>query len=215
VKAALDTLWSTNWLPSGWLNYNRLTLPVRTGDNSLLNNLNSQGYAWLWYMTGDDTERQHAYDLFSNAFHPAGYFYVSGKEFSQEFEFSFDTVRLLQNNGVSYTDQASNAFQGYWPVTTPPQPTNVNCNPTCTAGTIGSNQATLTWTTYVLASSQVVYGTTTAYGKQTALSDTSGVLSHAVTLTGLLSKTTYHFRAWSVDVAGNTSQTPDLTFTTQ
>ena len=214
MKVALDTLWSTNWLPSGWFNYNRFTLPTLTGDSSLLNNLNAQGYAWLWYMTGDTTERQHAYDLFSNAFHPANGFDWDGKEFSQEFEFSFDTVRLLQNNGMSYTNPASNSFTGFWPVTTPPTPTNVNCNPTCATATIASDHATITWTTYVLASTQVIYGATTGYGKQTALSDTHGVLSHSATLTGLLPATEYHFRCLSVDMVGNKSQTTDLTFMT-
>ncbi len=214
VKAALDTLWSTNWLPSGWLNYNRFTLPVSTSDASLLNNLNSQGYAWLWYMTGDATERQHAYDLFSNAFHPASGFAWDGKEFSQEFEFSFDTVRLLQNNGTSYTDPASNAFEGFWPVTTPPVPTKVNCNSTCATGTIGSDHATITWNTYVVASTQVVYGTTTSYGQQTELADTHGTLSHSATLTGLLPATKYHFSVVSVDMNGNRGRSPDLTFTT-
>jgi hypothetical protein len=215
MKAALDTLWATNWQQSGWMNYNRLELPVSTTDSSLLNNLNSQGYAWLWYMTGDETERQHAYALFSNAFHTASGFDWNGKEFSQEFEFSFDTVRLLQNNGVSYTDPASNSFEGYWPVTTPPIPTNVNCSPTCATGTIAADHATITWTTYVLASTQVAYGTTTAYGKQTPLSDPHGVLSHSATLTGLLPATTYHFIVKSVDMVANKSQSADVTFTTQ
>ena len=61
------------------------------------------------------------------------------------FEFSFDTVRLLQNNGLSYTDPASNSFGGFWPVTTPPLPTTVNCNSTCATGTIASDHATITW----------------------------------------------------------------------
>lgn len=214
MKAALDTLWATNWQPAGWFNYNRFTLPVSTTDSSLLNNLNAQGYAWLWYMTGDPTERQHAYDLFSNAFHPASGFDWDGKEFSQEFEFSFDTVRLLQNNGLSYTDHASNSFEGYWPVSTPPIPTKMNCGPTCATGTVASDHATITWTTYVLASSQVVYGTTTAYGKQTVLADTHGVLSHSADLSGLLPATKYHFNVRSVDMMGNASQSSDLTFTT-
>ena len=214
VKAALDMLWKTNWLSSGWMNYNRFTVPVSSNDSSLLNNLNSQGYAWLWYMTGDTTERQHAYDLFSNAFHPASGFSWDGKEFSQLFEFSFDTVRLLQNNGVSYTDPSSNSFAGFWPATTAPLPTSVNCNTTCATGTIGSDHATITWTTYVVASTQVVYGTTTAYGKQTALSDTHGTLSHTASLTGLLPATKYHFYVRSVDMKGNPGRSVDLMFTT-
>jgi hypothetical protein len=215
MKAALDALWATNWRTSGWFTYNRFEIPLSTApDFSALNNLNAQGYAWLWYMTGDTTERQHAYDLFSNAFVYPNAFGWSGKQFSQEYEFSFDTVRLLQNNGMSYTDAASNPFSGYWPVTTPPIIVGTNCNTVCATGTIATDHATITWTTYVLASTQVAYGTTTSYGKQTALSDTAGTLSHSATLTGLLSHTTYHFRARSVDIQGNQVQTPDITFTT-
>jgi hypothetical protein len=165
-------------------------------------------------MTGDVTERQHAYDLFGNAMDTPGAYQWDGKQFSQEFEFSFDTVRLLQNNGVSYTDAASNSFEGYWPVTTPPTPTKVNCGPTCAIGTVAADHATITWTTYVLASTQVAYGTTTAYGQQTVLSDTHGVLSHSATLTGLLPATKYHFSVRSVDMVGDASQSADLTFTT-
>ena len=123
-------------------------------------------------------------------------------------------MRLLQNNGLSYTDPASNSFGGFWPVTTPPTPTKVNCNTTCATGTIASDHATITWTTYVLASTQVVYGTTTAYGKQTVLSDTHGTLSHGANLTGLLPATKYHFYVKSVDMKGNVGRSADLTFTT-
>ena len=216
VKAALDTLWNTNWRTDGlYLNYNRFTVPfVRDTNYQALNNLNAQGYAWLWYMTGDTTERQHAYDLFSHAMDTPGAYQWDGKEFSVEYEFSFDTVRLLQNNGMSYTDPASNSFGGFWPVTTPPIPTKVNCNTTCSTGTIASDHATITWTTYVLASTQVVYGTTTAYGKQTVLSDTHGTLSHGANLTGLLPATKYHFYVKSVDMKGNVGRSADLTFTT-
>lgn len=215
MKAALDTLWTTNW-NNTYLTYNRLRLPqvVNDTNSQALNNLNAQAYAWLWYMTGDVTERQHAYDLFGHAMDTPGAYQWDGKEFSQEFEFSFDTVRLLQNNGMSYTDPASNSFGGAWPVTTPPTIVGVNCTTTCATGTIGSDHATITWTTYVLATTQVVYGTTTAYGNQTALSDTSGVLSHSATLSGLLPATKYHFRVKSVDMVGNPSQSTDLTFTT-
>jgi len=207
LKSALDTLWATNWqgptIPT--MNYNRFELPTRTADDSVLNNLVSQGYAWLWYMTGDEASQQHAYDLFSNAFHCGKDCYdLNGKVFSQNFALSFDTVRLLQNNGMSYTDPASNIFDGDWPVTTPPEPKY--------GSIVGGS--TVTWQTYVLASSQVVYGTTTAYGMQTAVSDTSGVLAHSVTLPGLLPATTYHFRVKSVDMMGNASQSADQTFKT-
>ncbi len=166
-------------------------------------------------MTGDTTERQHAYDLFANAMDTRQRDLPwDGKEFSQEFEFSFDTVRLLQNNGLSYTDPASNGFEGAWPVTTPPTPTNINCNPTCTTGTIASDHATITWKTYVLASTQVAFGNTTNYGKQSVLADAHGTLTHTTTITGLLPATTYHFYVESVDMYGNGSRSADVTFTT-
>lgn len=71
----------------------------------------------------------------------------------------------------------------------------------------------ISWITDELATSQVEYGLTTAYGSQTTRDDTL-VLSHVVLLSGLQSGTTYHFRVKSRDEAGNETISADRTFTT-
>jgi len=54
-----------------------------------------------------------------------------------------------------------------------------------------TNSATITWTTDIASDSIVHYGTTTSYGSTGTGS--SGVTSHSVILTGLISDTIYHF----------------------
>ncbi len=72
---------------------------------------------------------------------------------------------------------------------------------------------TITWTTNEPASSQVVYGLSSAYGSGPV---TSGNLTrtHAITLTGLSPSTTYHFQAQSLDATGNLAVSADGTLTT-
>jgi hypothetical protein len=220
LKRALDSMWVSTWLPAaGQLEYNSFRLPHNTPvAYTDLNNLNVQGYAWLWFMTGDPQEQQHAFDLFQNALDSPGDYGWSGKQFSQMWEFSPDAVRLLQNNGASYTEQASNPYAGPWLVTTPPTLEKVNCDPNyyrgCKAGTIGTSTATIFWMTYVPATTQVFYGTTVGYGHQTSVANPSGVLVHSMTLTQLAPGTFYHFRAKSVDLLGNVAEMRDLTFST-
>src|SRR6266542_4264203 len=81
------------------------------------------------------------------------------------------------------------------------------------ATNITSSGATISWTTNVASTSQVEYGTTTAYGSLTPL-DTLLVTSHSLPLTGLADSTTYHFRVRSTDSAGNASVSADQTFLT-
>lgn len=219
LKKAMDMLWLQNWMPQyGEFNYNRMRLPLNTAlDYEALNNLNAQAYAWLWFMTGDTTEQQHAMDLFNHAFdYPAGYEF-SGKQWSQMWEFSPDTVRLLQNNGTSYTAAASNPYTSAWPVTTPPTSERTNCDPNyypgCQSGSIGSTTASIFWGTFLPSSTQVVYGLSTTYGQQTVLVPAM-VPQHVISLTGLQANTTYHFRTQSVDAYGNLGSMHDLTFHT-
>jgi hypothetical protein len=58
------------------------------------------------------------------------------------------------------------------------------------------------------------YGTTTAYGSSTPL-DTSRVTSHSAALSGLSSRTKYHYRVKSPDAAGNLATSADFVFTTK
>ncbi len=75
---------------------------------------------------------------------------------------------------------------------------------------LSSTSVRITWTTNHAADSKVRYGTTTAYGQE--VYDATAVTSHAMTITGLLKNTTYHYEVLSV---GNTSTNDaDATFTT-
>jgi len=74
------------------------------------------------------------------------------------------------------------------------------------------NSATINWTTNVVATSSVKYGTTTAYGL--ASSSNNFITSHSLILKNLKSNTTYHFQISSTDAPGVTATSSDLTFTT-
>jgi hypothetical protein len=81
------------------------------------------------------------------------------------------------------------------------------------ANTVTSSGATIIWTTDEPSSSQVEYGTTTAYGSTTPV-NTTLVTSHSVALSGLQASTTYHYAVISQDGNGNTSTSGDFVFTT-
>ncbi|MHA1613783.1 MAG: fibronectin type III domain-containing protein, partial [Candidatus Thorarchaeota archaeon] len=76
---------------------------------------------------------------------------------------------------------------------------------------VTSNSAKISWTTDISANSFVEYGLDTSYGQMTGQNDS--VTSHSVTLTGLLSDATYHFRVRSTAQTEGVSQ--DYTFTTE
>ena len=82
-----------------------------------------------------------------------------------------------------------------------------------TSASISNTGTTITWTTNISSTSQVEYGTTTAYGSSTSL-DATLVTGHNLTFGGLRSGTIYHFRVDSADGLGNRSISSDYTFTT-
>jgi len=75
------------------------------------------------------------------------------------------------------------------------------------------SSAIISWATNEAADSQVEFGPTTAYGQSSPL-DTTRVTGHSVTLSGLLSSTTHHYRVKSRDAAGNLSVSADQSFVT-
>jgi hypothetical protein len=77
---------------------------------------------------------------------------------------------------------------------------------------ITANSATITWTTNVPSSSQVVYDATSAYGLS-SLTDPALATSHSVTLMGLSPATLYHYQVLSADTNG-TRNSGDNTFVT-
>ena len=80
------------------------------------------------------------------------------------------------------------------------------------ATTMSATGATITWNTNQAATSEIVYGTTPAYGS--ASSSASFSTSHSIILGGLATSTLYHFAIVSTDAGGLTSTSTDQTFTT-
>jgi peroxiredoxin len=74
--------------------------------------------------------------------------------------------------------------------------------------------ATIGWITDKAATSQLEYGTTSAYGSTTTL-DQNLNTSHSIALTGLKPSTTYHVKVKSKDATGNEVTSQDQTFTTR
>jgi hypothetical protein len=73
---------------------------------------------------------------------------------------------------------------------------------------VTASSATISWTTDVAASGQVIYGTTTSYGSQSAAANSS------VTLTGLTPGQTYNFAVLATLAGGATASSANATFTT-
>ena len=83
-----------------------------------------------------------------------------------------------------------------------------------TVSGISNNTVTINWTTDQAASTQVLYGTTTAYGTPSPLM-TALVTSHSVTLTGLTAGTLYDFTPLSSGSTGlAAAPAGNFTFTT-
>jgi hypothetical protein len=185
--------------------------------HTALNNMVSVAYAWYWMQTGDTTERDRGDLAFQHALDVPDAYAYSGKQFSQLYEFSFDFVRFRRGEKTSTLTQDYNPYAGPYADSVPPITEKVNCDsnffPGCKPGTITSTTATIFWTTYKPATSQVGYGTNANSLRGTPI-DKALVLSHSVTLRGLQPATTYHFRVRSVDKGGLEATMKDLTFTT-
>jgi hypothetical protein len=82
-----------------------------------------------------------------------------------------------------------------------------------TVNGITSNSAIVTWYTDQASTSQVEYGTTTAYGSTSQL-DSTLVTSHSVSLANLSPSTTYNLAALSQNASGTQALSSNFTFTT-
>ncbi|MEE9412742.1 MAG: LamG-like jellyroll fold domain-containing protein, partial [Methylococcales bacterium] len=81
-------------------------------------------------------------------------------------------------------------------------------------GVTGSEStAIIAWDTSEVADSDLSYGPSSAYENGT-VSDGNFVVSHSVSLAGLIPDTTYHYQIVSTDINGNSTTSSDLTFTT-
>jgi len=84
------------------------------------------------------------------------------------------------------------------------------------SGVPNATDATITWTTDIASDSQVFWGLTTAYaGATSPIMDFARVTSHSVTITGLTTATTYHYKVLSRSAAtGGYVFSADQTFIT-
>ena len=95
---------------------------------------------------------------------------------------------------------------GFVQDTVPPVISNV-------AAAAADGTVTITWTTDEASSSLVEFGPTSNYGTTTPL-DSTVVVNHMVTISGLSLDTPYHYRVISRDTSLNESSSNDLTFRT-
>jgi hypothetical protein len=80
--------------------------------------------------------------------------------------------------------------------------------------TASSTSATITWTTDVLSTDQVSYGTTTGSYTASSTLDSGLMTNHSATLTGLMPDTTYFFVISSMNASSTASTSPEMTFMT-
>jgi phosphodiesterase/alkaline phosphatase D-like protein len=130
---------------------------------------------------------------------------ISSLSSATVYHFRLNSKDAATNNGQS-TDQTVTTSAA--PDTTAPVISSVVATPSGTS-------VVITWDTDENASSIVDYGATASYGTTTSEADTSPhVTSHSVTVSGLSSQTTYHFRVKSNDASSNLAIGSDDTFTT-
>lgn len=211
VKRAMDALWRDYYVEGTHaFRYTRWDIP--TIDTwSVLNDLVAPAYAWYWNLTGDADSLAKGDDLFQHEFDLPGDVTWCGKEFSQVYKWSFDFVRYRSGIATSTVARENNPFVGPFTDTEPPIETQV------AVGAITDNTATITWTTYENADSQIIYGTSKGYYPWVSpLQDGGGSMKtkHSMTLTGLKPGTTYHYRVNSHDAAANLASLVDASFTT-
>ena len=79
---------------------------------------------------------------------------------------------------------------------------------------LGSNNASIVWTTNELATSTLQYGTTTSYGSQAALGP-DALLAHSAVLINLAPSTTYYYCIHATDLFNNTTNSCGHQFSTE
>jgi hypothetical protein len=90
IQLAADGLWSAAWVPASNSFYYE-----STGDHTAgapdLNLLIAPAYAWLWQKTGEARYLQRGDQVFAGGVSYANFW--SGKQFSQNYRWSFDYVK--------------------------------------------------------------------------------------------------------------------------
>jgi hypothetical protein len=97
IKAALDALWNSAWVPANqsfwyenWVSDPAKAFPARPGAPDL-NLLIAPAYAWLYSRTGDTTYRDRGDQIFAGGV--KGAWLEGSKQFNQSYMWSFDYVK--------------------------------------------------------------------------------------------------------------------------
>jgi hypothetical protein len=101
VKMAVDYLWNCCWIPSAnAMAYTDRVAADGSGDMSPAPDLNlliAPAFAWVYYMTGDATYQQRGDSIFSGGVVAGPSFVQFGKQFNQNYRWSFDFVYWRRN----------------------------------------------------------------------------------------------------------------------
>ncbi len=125
-------------------------------------------------------------------------------------QFSDPTDIIVTPAGNIYVSDANNKRISVWQ-TTPTTPSVISNIEYISEG----STTTISWTTDALSSSKVEFGLTTLYGSTTPEINTSPrVTDHTVTITGLVSCASYHYRVKSVNAALALASSSDRIFET-
>jgi hypothetical protein len=114
-------------------------------------------------------------------------------------------LRLNASDGALWA--ADNLTVIVNPNATPPAISGVNVT------NITAAAAIIHWVTNEASDSQVQYGLNSSYGTNSTRNSTLAT-THSVTISSLISNTTYHFRVRSADAFNNTNSSVDYNFTT-
>jgi alpha-L-arabinofuranosidase len=146
---------------------------------------------------------------------PTGYTSLSAANSSLVVSHSVSLTGLTAGTTYNYavisagaTGQSTTSANFTFTTTTPPPPVITGV----TATSVTSTSATINWTTDQGATSQVEYGPT-GYSSLSA-ANSSLVVSHSVSLTGLAAGTTYNYAVISAGATGQSSTSANFTFTT-
>ena len=204
VKKILDWEWDNGIDKTTYqFSYDAFFVPPRVSITERFNNLLIPAWAWYWKLTGDDTYRIQGDLLFKNGIDSDRIKY--GKWFNQNYDWSFDYVRYREGYNTDTILQAGNP--PFVSSVVAPVISSVNASNTTTSS------VDITWSTDTASDSQVDYGIDTNYGTNIPSNNIVSTL-HKVTITGLASGTTYHFRVKSRDQSANVVTSTDNVFAT-
>jgi hypothetical protein len=110
------------------------------------------------------------------------------------------------------TNRKDGDLQFYFELSAPAAPPTPTIS-SVAASAVTAGGATISWTTDQTSTTQVEYGTTTAYGSVTTI-DATMVTNHSQALSGLSAGATYHYRVHSKNASGGQASSDDFTFTT-